>query len=49
MTSFKRFREEKLPDEKYCYWSVKDKTAGDNDEKLDDHISDKDYLTYKKI
>ena len=48
MTSFKRFREEKLPDEKCCYRSVKDKTAGDNDEKLDDHISDKDYLTYKK-
>ena len=29
--------------------SVKDRTANDNGEKLDGHITDKDYLTYKNI
>ena len=29
--------------------SVKDGTTGDNGEKLDGHISDKDYLMCKKI
>ena len=29
--------------------SLKDGTTGDNGKKLDDHISDKDYLTCKKI
>ena len=49
MDSFKRFGEEKLPDKKCFYSSVKDGTTGDNGEKLDGHISDEDYLTCKKI
>ena len=49
MDSFKRFSDEKLPDSECFYSSVKDRTAGDNWEKLDGHISDKDYLTCKKI
>ena len=35
MDSFKRFGEEKLPDRKCFYSSVKDKATGDNGEKLD--------------
>ena len=36
--------------DKKCFSSsVKDGTTGDNGEKLNDHISDKDYLTYEKI
>ena len=35
MDSFKRFREEKLPDRKCFYSCVKDKATGDNGEKLD--------------
>ena len=46
--SFKRFSEEKLPDKKCFYSSVKDGTTGDNGKKLDGHISDADYLTCKK-
>ena len=34
MDSFKRFGEEKLPDKKCFYSSVKDGTTGDNGEKL---------------
>ena len=49
MDSFKRFSEEKLPDKKCFYSSVKDGTTDDNGEKLDGHISDEDYLTCKKI
>ena len=49
MDSFKRFIEESLPDKECFYSSVKDGTTGDNGEKLDGHISDKDYLTCKKI
>ena len=41
--------EEKLPDKECFYSSVKDGTTGDNGEKLDSHISNKDYLTDKKI
>ena len=48
MDSFKRFGEEKLPDKKCFYSSVKDGTTGDNGKKLDGHISDADYLTCKK-
>ena len=44
--SFKRFSEEKLPDKKCFYNSVKDETTDDNGKKLDGHISDK---TCKKI
>ena len=47
--SFKRFNEKKLTDKDCFYSSVKDGTTGDNDEKLDGDISDKDYLTCKKI
>ena len=49
MDSFKRFFEEKLPDKKCFYSSVKDGTTGDNGKKLDGHINGKDYLTCNKI
>ena len=49
MDSFSRFGREKLSDRECFHSSVKDGTTGDNDEKLDGHISDKDYLTWKKI
>ena len=39
----------KLPDKECFYGSVKDGTTNDNGKKLDGHISDKDYLTSKKI
>ena len=45
MDSFKKFSEEKLPDKKCFYSSVKDGTTDDNGEKLGIHISNKDYLT----
>ena len=48
LCSFIRFVEEKLPDKECIYSSVKDGTTGDNGTKLDGHISDKDYLTWKK-
>ena len=48
MDSFKKIIEEKLPDKKCFYSSVKDGTIDDNSEKLDDHISDENYLTCKK-
>ena len=40
MNSFKRFSEEKSPDKKCFYSSVKDGTTGGNGKKLDVHISD---------
>ena len=49
MDSFKRFSEEKLPDKKSFYSSVKDGTTGDNGKKIDGHISDEDYLRCKKM
>ena len=45
MNSFERFNEKRLRDKKCFYSSVKDETVGDNGEKLDVHISNKDYLT----
>ena len=48
MDSFKRFTEEKLPDKEVFYSFVKEKTTGDNVEKLDGHIINEDYLTCKK-
>ena len=48
MDSFKRFSEEKLPDKKCFYSSVKDGTNNDG-EKLDGHISNEDYLACNKI
>ena len=49
--SFKTFAEEKLPDRKYFYSSLKDGTTGDNDEKLygHGHISYEEYLKCEKI
>ena len=47
--SFKRFGVEKLPDKECFYSSVKDVTTGDNGKKLDDNISDENYLTCKKL
>ena len=47
--SIKRFREEKLPNKKCLYSSVKDGTTDGNGEKLDGHISDENYLTCKKL
>ena len=41
-TVFKRFSEEKLPNKKCFYSSVKDGTTGNNGEKLDCHISNED-------
>ena len=38
-----------MPDKFFYYSSVKDGTIGDNGKRLDGHISDKDYLTCKKI
>ena len=49
MDSFKRFNEEKLPDKKCFYSSVKDGATGGNGETLDGHINDEDYLKFKKI
>ena len=44
MNSIKRFGEEKLPD-KECFCSfVKYETTGENGEKSNDHINNKDYL-----
>ena len=49
MDSFKRFNNEKLSNKECFYSSVKDSRTGDNGEKLDGHISDEDYLTYRRI
>ena len=47
--SFKRFSEEKLPDKKSFYSSVKYGTISGNGEELDDHLGNADYLTCKEI
>ena len=49
MDSFKRFNEEKLTGKKCFCNLVKDGRTGDNGEKLDGYISEKDYLTCNKI
>ena len=49
MDSFERFCEEKLPDKKCFYRSVKDGKTAENCKQLDDHISEEEYLTCKKI
>ena len=48
MDSFKRFNEEKLPDKKYFYSSIKDGKIGDDGKISDGHIDVNDYLTCKK-
>ena len=49
MKSFEKFTEKKLPDKEQFYSSVEDKTPGNNGKKLDDQISDKNYLACKKV
>ena len=49
MDSFKTFSEEKLSDKVCSYSSVKNGTAGNDGEKLNDRISDEVYLTGNKI
>ena len=44
-----KFNEEKLPDKKCFYRSLKNVRTGDNGKKLDGDMSDKDYLACKKI
>ena len=34
MNSFQKFNEEKLPDKKYFYSSIKDGTTGDNGKRI---------------
>ena len=41
--SSKRFNEEKLPDKKCFFSSLKDGTTDDNGQKLDGHISDEEF------
>ena len=48
MNSFERFNEEKLPDKKYLYSSIKDGKIGDDGKTSDGHIDVNDYLTCKK-
>ena len=48
MNSFERFNEEKLPDKKYFYSSIKDGKIGDDGKISDDDIDVNDYLTGKK-
>ena len=49
MDNFKIFNEKRLSNRKCFYSSVKHGKTNDNGEKLDGHISDKNYLTCKKI
>ena len=49
MDSFKTFGEEKLPDRECFYIFVKEGTTGDNDVKLDSHISEKYSLIRNKM
>ena len=46
---FERFSEEKLPNKRCFYRSLKDGTTGDNGKKLNGHISDEEYLICNKI
>ena len=49
MDNFKRFNEEKYPDKRCFYSSVKDGTTDANGEILDGHLNNEEYLTCKKI
>ena len=44
MDSFKRFNEEKLPDKKCLFSSTKEGKIGDDDKKLDGHITHEEHL-----
>ena len=48
MNSFERLNEEKLPDKKYFYSSIKDGKNSDDGKVSDGHIDVNDYLTCKK-
>ena len=48
-TVLKSLVKRKLPDKECFYSSLKDGTTGDNDEKLNDHISDKIIWRAKKF
>ena len=48
MDSFKRFSEEKVPNKKYFYSTIKYGTTDENGKKLDNHIRNKNYLMWKK-
>ena len=48
MDSFEKFNEEKLPDKKYFYSSLKDRKIGDDGKTSDGHIDFNNYLTCKK-
>ena len=47
--SFERFNEEKVPDKKYFYSSIKDGKIGDDGKISDGLIDVNDYLTCKKL
>ena len=49
MDSSKRISEEKLPDRKFFYRSLKNAPTGDDGKKLDGHISYEEYLACEKI
>ena len=38
-----------LPNKEWFYSSVKNETTGENDQKLDGHISNEDYLMFKEV
>ena len=46
--SFEKFDEEKLPDKKYFYSSIKDRKIGNDGKISDGHIDVNEYLTCKK-
>ena len=48
MDSLEKFNEEKIPDKKYFYSSIKDGKIGDDGKISDGHIDVNDYLTCKK-
>ena len=49
MSSFEEFSKRKLPDKKCLYRSLKDGITCYNEENLDGHITDEEYLACKKI
>ena len=49
MHSFKRFNQEKLPDKKYFYSSIKNGKIGDDRKISGVHIDENDYLTKKNL